>query len=32
MSLGLPFLLPWVRLALLIRSILSTTWDEGRFN
>jgi hypothetical protein len=24
----LPFLLPWLRLALLIRSILETTWDE----
>ena len=25
----LPFLLPWVRIALLIRSIRATTWDDG---
>jgi len=24
-----PFLLPWVRAALLIRSILATTWDDA---
>ena len=24
----LPFLLPWVRIALLIRSIRTTTWDD----
>jgi hypothetical protein len=23
-----PFHLPWIRLSLLIRSILGTTWDE----
>ena len=25
----LPFLLPWVRLHLLIRSIRTTTWDDA---
>lgn len=25
----LPFLLPWVRVALLIRSIRATTWDDA---
>jgi hypothetical protein len=25
----LPFLLPWVRVSLLIRSIQATTWDEA---
>ena len=26
---GLPFLLPWVRIHRLIRSITSTTWDDA---
>jgi len=26
---GLPFLLPWVRLALLIQTIRATTWDDA---
>jgi hypothetical protein len=25
---GLPFLLPWLRLELLIRTITFTTWDD----
>jgi hypothetical protein len=25
---GLPYLLPWVRILFLIRSITSTDWDE----
>jgi hypothetical protein len=28
MTSPLPFLLPWIRIALLIRSIRTTTWDE----
>jgi hypothetical protein len=28
-TVDLPWLLPWVRVALLIREIRSTTWDEA---